>query len=123
MRSPPLRRVLSRRQTMGLLGTVARTAVISGTAQATANAVNRRQAQKNVDAYANAANQYQAQAQQPAQVSAVPTGGGMAVGVPGGQAGPGEDMISQLERLAALKAQGILTDEEFAAQKARILAG
>ena len=34
---------------------------------------------------------------------------------------PQEDVISQLERLGALKAQGILTDEEFEAQKAKIL--
>jgi hypothetical protein len=34
---------------------------------------------------------------------------------------PEEDVISQLERLGALHAQGILTDEEFAAQKAKLL--
>ena len=32
-------------------------------------------------------------------------------------------MIAQLEKLAALKSQGILTEEEFAAQKAKVLAG
>ena len=101
---------------MGLLGVMARTAVISGTAQATANAVNRRQAQRNVDAYADAAGQYQGP---PPQVAVAPTAGGMAVGAPA--AAPGEDMMSQLERLGALRAQGILTEEEFAAQKARIL--
>ena len=35
---------------------------------------------------------------------------------------PDEDVITQLERLGALKAQGLLTDEEFAAQKAKLLA-
>jgi len=36
---------------------------------------------------------------------------------------PEEDMIAQLERLGALKAQGLLTDEEFAAAKSKLLAG
>jgi len=36
---------------------------------------------------------------------------------------PDEDVITQLERLGALKAQGLLTEEEFAAQKAKLLAG
>jgi len=34
-----------------------------------------------------------------------------------------EDVITQLERLGALKAQGLLTEEEFAAQKAKLLGG
>lgn len=100
---------------------MARTAVIAGTATAASNAVNRRMAQGNVDAYANAANNYSQETQQPAQVAAVPTAGGMAVGVPGGQPAPQDDVIAQLERLGQLKAQGILTEEEFAAQKAKIL--
>jgi hypothetical protein len=95
----------------GLVRGIARTAVIAGTATATSNAVNRRQASKNVAAYDNA---YQEQAQQapaPAPVYAAPA-----------PAAPEEDMYSQLERLGALKAQGILTEEEFAAEKAKILA-
>ena len=94
---------------MGLLGTVAKTAVVAGTAQATRSAVNRRQAEKNVRAYSDASQQVQGQqvvyAQQPQQ--AAPD--------------PHEDDISQLERLAALKDQGILTEEEFQDQKAKIL--
>jgi len=100
---------------------MARTAVIAGTATAASNAVNRRMAQGNVDAYANAANNYSQETQQPAQVAAVPTGGGVAVGVPGGQPASQDDVIAQLERLGQLKAQGILTEEEFAAQKAKLL--
>jgi hypothetical protein len=42
---------------------------------------------------------------------------------PSGQPAPQEDVITQLERLGALKAQGLLTEEEFAAQKAKLLAG
>lgn len=90
----------------GLLRGMARTAVIAGTATATSNAVNRRQASKNVAAYDQAV-----QAQAPAPAYAAP------------DVAPEDDMYAQLERLGALKAQGILTEEEFAAQKARILAG
>lgn len=92
----------------GLLRGMARTAVIAGTATAASNAVNRRQAEKNVAAYNNAAQEvYQQPA--PAPVYAAP-------------AEPAQDdMMTQLERLGQLKAQGILTEEEFAAQKAKIL--
>jgi hypothetical protein len=86
---------------------MARTAVIAGTATAASNAVNRRQAEKNVAAYSDAAQQV-APAPAPAPAYAAPA--------------PAEDDIfSQLERLGALKAQGILTEEEFVAQKAKIL--
>jgi hypothetical protein len=101
---------------MGLVGTVAKTAVISGTATATRNAVNRRQAEKNVSAYAHASDHaaqeiqeehaQQAQAQPATQYAAAPS-----------QA----DTIDQLERLGKLHEQGILTDEEFAAQKNKVL--
>ncbi len=104
-----------------LIRGMARTAVIAGTATATSNAVNRRMAQGNVDAYAGAANQYQQENQQPANVAVAPVAGGAAYAVPTAPVGGGEDQLAQLERLAQLKAQGILTDEEFAAQKAKIL--
>jgi len=95
----------------GLVRGIARTAVIAGTATATSNAVNRRQASKNVAAYDQA---YQQQAQQaPAPVYAAPAPA---------PAPAGEDMYSQLERIGALKAQGILTEDEFNAQKAKIIA-
>lgn len=93
---------------MGLLGSVAKTAVVAGTAQATRNAVNRRGAEKNVRAYSEAADEVQGQQieyTQPQQSASAPQ----------------EDMISQLERLGALKDQGILTEEEFQSQKAKIL--
>ena len=109
----------------GLIRGIARTAVIAGTATATSNAVNRRMATKNVEAYGNAANQYQQETQQPVQVSAAPPVGGAAYAIPTAPvpAAPEVDPIAQLERLGQLKAQGILTEEEFAAQKAKILAG
>jgi hypothetical protein len=104
----------------GLMRAVAATAVVAGTAQATRNAVNRRQAEKNTRAYADAANTVsQEQAQQqpapPPQEYAPPP-------PPPAPAAPQEDVISQLERLGALKAQGILTEDEFNAQKAKLLA-
>ncbi len=102
----------------GLLRAAAATAVVAGTAQATRNAVNRRQADKNAKAYTEAVNAAQPQQQQyapPPQQYAPPP--------PPPPAAPAtqDDQIEQLERLGALKAQGLLTDEEFAAQKAKIL--
>lgn len=94
----------------GLVRGMARTAAVVGTATATRNAVNRRQASKNVTAYSNAVNETYAGQAQPMQAPppvAAPV--------------PQEDVITQLERLGALKAQGILTEEEFAAQKAKLL--
>jgi membrane protease subunit (stomatin/prohibitin family) len=92
----------------GLLRGVARTAVIAGTATAVSNRVSRRQgnrwAQQEDQQYAEQQQQY-AQAPPPAP------------------AAPSEsDTIAQLEKLGELKEKGILTDEEFAAQKAKLLA-
>lgn len=96
-----------------LLGAMARTAVVAGTSQATANAVNRRQAGRNVKAYGEAEQQvYAQQAPPPMQAAPVVTA----------PAGGMDDKLAQLERLGQLKAQGILTEEKFAAQKAAILA-
>ena len=105
-----------------LIRGMARTAVIAGTATAASNAVNRRMAEKNVEAYGNAQQQYQQQTQQQAPAMAVAAGPAPGVMMP--PAAPSQDdMFEQLERLGQLKAQGILTEEEFAAQKAKILAG
>ena len=91
----------------GLVRGIVRTAAVAGTATATRNAVNRRQADKNVAAYTEAVDD--AQAEQAAKAPPPPP------------PDPEEDVISQLERLGTLKEQGILTEEEFAAQKAKIL--
>jgi Short C-terminal domain len=100
----------------GLVGTVARTAVVAGTATAVAGGVARHQASKQqqaaeADAYEQ---QQQAAATAPPQqyASAAP---------PPAAEGVSDDTVAQLERLAKLKEQGILTDEEFTAQKAKIL--
>jgi len=91
---------------------MARTAAVVGTATATRNAVNRRQADKNAQAYAHATQTAYAEQAPPPQQAAPEV-----VYV----AAPEEDVISQLERLGALYSQGLLTDEEFAAQKAKLL--
>ncbi len=89
---------------------MARTAAVVGTATATRNAVNRRQADKNAQAYAQATNAAYAQQAPPPQTYYAPP-------VQTQQ----EDVVTQLERLGALYAQGLLTDQEFAAQKAALL--
>jgi len=105
----------------GLMRGMARTAAIVGTASATRNAVDHRQSQK----YAAQAAPQQAAPQQaapPPQQYAPPPQEYAPPPPPAAPvAAPPEDPITQLERLGALKAQGLLTDEEFNAQKAKIL--
>jgi hypothetical protein len=86
-----------------LLRTVARTAVVAGTATTVSNRVSRRQANKWSQ-------------QEPAQ--AAPEAAPAPVA-----AAPAPSMIDQLKELGELKSQGILTEDEFAAQKAKLLAG
>lgn len=100
----------------GLIRGMVATAAVVGTATATRNAVNRRQADKNAQAYAHAANTAAAEMTPPPQQYAPPPPQYALA-----PAAPPEDPITQLERLGALKAQGLLTEEEFAAQKAKIL--
>ena len=104
----------------GLVRGMARTAAVVGTATATRNAVNRRQADKNAAAYAHAVDQAYAQEAPPPQQNTPPPPQEQ-YAPPAAMPAPEEDVISQLERLGALKAQGILTEEEFAAQKAKLL--
>ena len=102
----------------GLVRGMARTAAVVGTATATRNAVNRRQAEKNAAAYGQAMNTYQQQAAPPPQQYAPPPQQyAPAPEAPMTQ----DDVITQLERLGALKAQDIITEEEFQAQKAKLL--
>jgi hypothetical protein len=91
---------------MGLLRGVARTAVIAGTATAVSNRVSRRQAGR----WQSQEDQQYAEQQQYAQAP------------PPAAAAPEKDMVTQLKELSELKDQGILTDAEFEAQKAKILA-
>jgi hypothetical protein len=89
--------------------TVGRTAVIAGTATAVGGRVARHQQEK------YAAQEQQAYAEQ--QEAAPPPPPASAAG-----AGPSDDAVAKLKELAQLKDQGILTQEEFDAQKAKILA-
>lgn len=102
----------------GLIRGMARTAAVVGTATATRNAVNRRQAEKNVQAYSNAVQSTYPQ-QAPQQYAPPPPQAQYAP--PEAMPAIDDDVITQLERLGALKAQGLLTEEEFAAQKAKLL--
>ena len=101
----------------GLLRGVARTAVVAGTATAVSNRVSRRQANRwaaqEQQAYQSQGYQQQAYPpqdyQQPQAYDAPP---------------PADDMdakIEQLRQLGDLRSQGVLSEEEFAAQKRRIL--
>ena len=89
----------------GLLRGVVRTAAVAGTATAVSNRVSRRQAARwsGQDPY------QQQQYAEPAPAASAP-------------AADGESRVQKLKDLADLKEQGILTEEEFAAEKARILA-
>jgi len=100
----------------GLLRGVARTAVIAGTASAVSGRVQRRQAEKFADRDAQIVADRQQAYQQvaPAPVAAAPVAAAAA---------PAPDLYAQLQQLGDLKAQGILTDAEFEAQKAKLLAG
>ncbi|MCQ4211456.1 MULTISPECIES: SHOCT domain-containing protein [Streptomyces] len=99
----------------GLLGTIARTAVISGTASAVSNRVNRGMAERDMRRQSDAQAQQQAWMDQgAAQAQAAPP-------PPAAAPAPATDRVGQLTALADLKAQGLLTDEEFTAEKARIL--
>ena len=95
---------------MGLIGGIARTAVVAGTATAVSNRVSRRQGNRWA---ANDQQQAEAQAYEQQQAYAPPT--------PQPQAPPETDMLTQLQQLGELKTAGVLTEEEFAAQKAKIL--
>lgn len=102
----------------GLVRGMVRTAAVVGTATATRNAVNRRQAEKNMAAYQNAAAATAPAPQQQVVYAAPPP---QPEYIPAQTPAAQEDVITQLERLGALKAQGLLTEEEFNAQKSKLL--
>lgn len=87
---------------------MARTAVISGTATAVSGRVNRRMSERDMQRQMSARSQQQEWTDQAAAQPAAPPA-------------PATDRVSQLTALAELKAQGLLTDEEFATEKARVL--
>jgi hypothetical protein len=114
------RRGMMRGGRPGLVGTMARTAVVAGTATAVAGGVSRRQ-QGKADQQAEAQAYEQQQAYDQQQAMAQQAAAQQAAAAPA--AAPATDVVTQLKELASLKDQGILTEDEFAAQKAKILAG
>jgi hypothetical protein len=98
----------------GLLRGIARTAVVAGTATAVSNNVSRRQYGR----WEKKAEQEQVQ-EQPQQEYAEPAPAPAPAAAPAAESM--DDKINQLKQLGELHEQGILTDEEFAAQKAKLL--
>jgi hypothetical protein len=110
-----MRRGIGRVGRPGVMGTVARTAVVAGTATAVAGAVSAsQQAKAEQAAQAQQQDAAQQQAEQQAQVD-------QAVANQLAAAAPAPDMITQLKELASLRDAGVLTEAEFAAQKAKLL--
>ena len=111
---------MMRRRGGGLVRTVGRTAVVAGTASAVAGGVNRRQQRKYDEKRQEDLATQQAAYDQgvaDAQASAPPAAPAAA------PAGDQNDVIAQLTQLGQLRDQGILTDAEFEAQKAKLLGG
>ncbi|WAA67497.1 SHOCT domain-containing protein [Microbacterium oxydans] len=103
----------------GLLGLAARTAVVAGTATAVSGGMMRhreRRAQEEYEQEQYESAQQQAAIDSAAQAAAVPR-----TAAPPAAAG-GSDMVAELQKLAALRSSGALTEQEFDAAKARLLA-
>jgi len=110
----------------GIIGLAARTAVVAGTATAVSGRVQDRrdrrgQAQYEQDQYAAVQQQAQvdAAAAQAAAAQAPPPQ--FAPAAPAAPAAGGTDVLAQLQQLAELKQSGLLSDDEFAAAKAKLL--
>ena len=120
---------LGRRGRPGLIGMAARTAVVAGTATAVSGNVQRRQQARADQQYES--QQYEAQQQQAQmdaaaanavaqQQAAMGVASQQAAAAPAAPAG-GTDIVAELQKLATLRDQGILSDDEFAAAKAKLL--
>lgn len=96
-----------------LLRGIARTAVVAGTATAVAGRVRRHQDQHFAERDAQSASDEQGEDQDDAAPQQVPEQ----------RSAPASEMLDQLKQLGELRDSGVLTEQEFAEQKARILAG
>jgi hypothetical protein len=101
---------------MGLIGGIARTAVIAGTATAVSNRVSRRQANRWAGENQAAEQQQYQQAPPPQYQAPAPQ-----YQAPPPAAPAEDDVYEQLKKLSKLKDAGVLTEEEFAAKKAQLL--
>ena len=111
----------------GLIGMAARTAVVAGTATAVSGRVAHRQNERYADQQAQeqaaAQQQWEAQQYQQQQYQAQQAAAQQAAPPPPPPpaAAGGTDVVAELQKLATLKEQGILSDAEFAAAKAKLL--
>lgn len=108
----------------GLIGMAARTAVVAGTATAVSGSVSRHQQEKAYNSQQQQAADAQAQQDAMNQAAAQAVANAQAAQAPAPAAAApsaGDDMMTQLTQLATLHTQGILSDEEFAAAKAKLL--
>ena len=96
----------------------ARTAVVAGTATAVSGSVQRHQQEKAQGQYEQ--QQYEAQQQQAQMNAAAQQAVAQQPAAPPAAAG-GVDIVAELQKLAGLHQQGILSDDEFAAAKAKLL--
>jgi hypothetical protein len=97
----------------GLVGTMARTAVVAGTATAVSGGMQQRSAQKAAAQQQSAAAEQQAMVDQAAAAPAAPAAAGMSM----------DDKIAKIKELGQLKDAGLLTEDEFSAAKTKLLAG
>ena len=110
-----------RRGRPGLVGTMARTAVVAGTATAVVGGMsNSRNAKEAAAQEQAAANQAAFESQ--AQVADLQAQLAAQQAAPQAPAPAGGDMTAKLTELASLHSSGVLSDEEFAAAKAKLLA-
>ncbi len=114
-----MRRGMPMRRGPGLLGTMARTAVVAGTATAVSGGMQRRrQSRAEEQAAAEAYEQQQQDAATQAQMQQYAQQAAAAAPA----AGAGPDLAAKIQQLADLNASGALSNEEFAAAKAKLLA-
>lgn len=112
-----------RRRGPGVVGTVARTAVVAGTASAVSGRVARNQAEKYAEQdAATAAQQQAAMAAAAPPPPPPPPPAAEAAPAPAPAGGMTDEDIAKLKELASLHQAGVLTDDEFAVQKAKLLA-
>ncbi|HEV7185727.1 MAG TPA: SHOCT domain-containing protein [Leifsonia sp.] len=111
--------LMGRRGRPGLIGLAARTAVVAGTASAVTGRAARNQELRAESEQER--QQFEAQQQQSQMQAAANQAVAQAAAAPALTPPPGGDLVAQLQQLATLQAQGVLSSDEFAAAKAKLL--